>query len=532
MAGTSSKDSNAIEYYENRSVMLKGWWVFLVSAICVALFIIVFGQTFSSVQLHETGDFAANSLLVLQAKHLSLLVGNYSRVGFNHPGPAFLYVLAAGEGAFFDLTRWVASPFSGQLYAVALLSGFWIASIGTLLRRMQGSMPAAITTTALFVGVTAYINYQAFAGAWFPHLYYFAFAVFTVSLAALIMGRGDSLLLLAVSMGFLLNGHVSFFGVAAIMLACAFFANTWLYARSDATRSNWVLSRDYLVGNFRAIASAVVIVALFLVPLVLRTLLHFPGPIAEYVAFGQAHHANRLGDAVRFVGLFWSNGLFGILFGVAACAIPMTNDPRRESDDRIASERAVALSLASATVGFLFYSVFGVDNFSLTYVGIFYYAVPALALTLLLKRFLDNVATARLRVAVAVCVAMSVFTGIRIHQPPEYVSGYNDPEIPAVYAAIRQLGANGLVFDLDGSANWEHLWATVVGTQVYAQRQGAVPFCIARNWQLVFSQSAHCTRAQIDGAHGRYLVSAVPKDGLVSAANVAGLYFYPQGAVK
>ncbi len=512
--------------------MLKGWVVFLVSAICVALFIIVFGQTFSSVHLHETGDFAANSLLVHQAKHFSLLVGNYSRIGFNHPGPAFLYVLAAGEVAFFDLTRWVTSPFSGQIYAVALLSGFWIASIGALLRRIQGSMLAAVTTTALFVGITAYINYQAFAGTWFPHLYYFAFATFTVSLAALIMGRRDGLLVLAVSLGFLLNGHVSFFGIVAIMLACAAVANTWLYSRCRIARGNWILGRDYLAVNFRTIASAVVIVALFLVPLGIQTILHFPGPVADYAAFGRAHSANRLGDAVRFVGLFWSNGLFGILFGAAACAILVTNDSGRESEDRIGSERAIALSLASATVGFLFYSVVGVDNFSLTYVGIFYYAVPALALTLLLKRVLDNVAVAPFRVAVGVCVAVGVFTGVRIHQLPEYVSQYNDTEIPVVYAAIRQLGADGLVFDLDGSANWEHLWATVVGTQVYAQRQGTMPFCIAQNWQLVFSQSAHCTEAQISSARGHYLVSAVPKDGLVSEANVAGLYFYPQGAVK
>jgi hypothetical protein len=505
---------------------------FFVSAICVALFIIVFGQTFSSVQLHETGDFAANSLLVLQAKHFHLLVGNYSRVGFNHPGPAFLYILAAGEVAFYDLTRWVTSPFSGQIYAVALLSGFWIASIGVLLRRMQGSMPAAVTTTALFVGVTAYINYQAFAGTWFPHLYYFAFAAFTVSLAALIMGRKDGLLLLAVSLGFLLNGHASFFGIAAIMLACAVVANTWLYARARIPKGNWVLGRDYLAGNFRTIASAVVIVALFLVPLAVQTVLHFPGPVADYAAFGHAHGANRLGDAVRFVGLFWSNGLFGILVGAAACAILVTTDSRPENDDRIASERAIALSLASATVGFLFYAVLGVDNFSLTYVGIFYYAVPALALTLLLKRVLDNVTAAPCRVAVGVCVAVGVFTGVRIHQLPEYVAQYNDPEIPAVYAAIRQLGADGLVFDLDGSANWEHLWATVAGTQVYAQRQGALPFCIAQNWQLVFSSSAHCTEAQTSSARGRYLVSATPKDGLTSAAHVAGLYFYPQAAAQ
>jgi hypothetical protein len=513
--------------------MLKERVVFCVAVVGVMLFIVVFGQTFSSVQLHETGDFAANSLLVLQAKRFDLLVGNYSRVGFNHPGPAFLYVLAAGEAVFFDLTHWVVSPFSGQLYAVALLSGFWIVAIGLLLRSMQGSLAQAVITTALFVGVTGYINYQAFAGPWFPHLYYFAFAAFTVSLASLIMGRSDGLLLLAVSLGFLLNGHVSFFGVAAVMLVCALAANTWNCARSN-TRGAWVLGRDYLARNLRTIAAALAIVVLFLVPLIIQTILHFPGPVADYAAFGHAHRANRLADAARFVGLFWSNGIFGILFGAAACAILITGNPARDSAERVAPERALALALASATVGFLFYAVVGVDDFSLIYVGIFYYAIPALALVLLLKRVVDNLAVANWRVAAFVCVAAGAFTAIRIHQPPENAAQYNDPGIPAAYAVISKLGGSDapVVFDLDGSADWGHVWTTLVGVEAYARRQGGTPFCIAENWQVLFTRSARCTQAEISGARVRFLVSAAPKDGLISAANVSGLYFYPRESIK
>ena len=51
---------------------------------------------------HESSDFAANTLLVLDAKRLQLIHGHYSRVGFNHPGPALLYVLAFGELLFHD----------------------------------------------------------------------------------------------------------------------------------------------------------------------------------------------------------------------------------------------------------------------------------------------------------------------------------------------------------------------------------------------------------------------------------------------
>jgi len=517
--------------------MFKGLAVFFIAAICVGLFIIGFGQTFPSVQLHEVGDFAANSLLIADATHLKLLVGNYSRVGFNHPGPAFLYVLAAGEIVFFKLTHWVASPFSGQLHAVALLSGFWIAAIGTLLFRMQraakGVPAAAIVTTALFVGVTAYINYQAFAGPWFPHLYYFAFAAFTVSIAALIMGRADGLVLLAVSLGFLVNGHASFLAMTVIMLVCALIANTWVSLHSGS-RASWVLSRQYLAGNRRTIAVALAIVVLFLIPLALQTILRFPGPLAEYAAFGHAHKANRLADAVRFAGLFWSNGVFGILLGAVACAVLVTGNPARDNEGRVAPERALALALASATVAFLFYAVVGVDDLSLTYVGIFYYAVPALALTLLIKRLLDNVTIATLPVAVIVCVAVGAFTAIRIHQPPENIAQYDDPRIPAAYASIRHLEAGGgvLVFDLDGGANGERLWPTLVGVEAYAKREGHVPFCIAQNWQLVFTRAARCTPDQLQRAHGRWLVSAVPKEGATGALSVAGLYLYPRGPAE
>ena len=38
----------------------------------------------------EEGDFALNSILIDRARHFRLLVGNYSRFEFNHPGPALL----------------------------------------------------------------------------------------------------------------------------------------------------------------------------------------------------------------------------------------------------------------------------------------------------------------------------------------------------------------------------------------------------------------------------------------------------------
>jgi hypothetical protein len=41
---------------------------------------------------YEDADMGANSILIEQARRFTLLAGNYSREGFSHPGPAFLYV--------------------------------------------------------------------------------------------------------------------------------------------------------------------------------------------------------------------------------------------------------------------------------------------------------------------------------------------------------------------------------------------------------------------------------------------------------
>jgi len=62
-------------------------------------------------RLYEQGDAGANSILITQAKHFTLLVGNYSREGFNHPGPAYLYVQAAGEWLLDDTLHLFTSQF-------------------------------------------------------------------------------------------------------------------------------------------------------------------------------------------------------------------------------------------------------------------------------------------------------------------------------------------------------------------------------------------------------------------------------------
>src|ERR1700728_4283784 len=78
---------------------------------------------------YENADMGADSILIEQARRFSLLVGNYSREHFNHPGPAFLYVQAWGESLFYDALHVVPTPWNGQLIALYGLNALFAASV-------------------------------------------------------------------------------------------------------------------------------------------------------------------------------------------------------------------------------------------------------------------------------------------------------------------------------------------------------------------------------------------------------------------
>jgi hypothetical protein len=234
----------------------------------------------------EQGDAAANSLLIQDAKSFHLLVGNYSRMGFNHPGPAILYVLAAGESVFHDWLHLVRTPMAGQMLGVIVYAAAWTALIWTILRRMAGSNRTSILCLAVFLAATSCLLPKAFVSLWPPDLYYFPFAVFVLALGELIGGRADSLLALAVSWGFLLNGHVSFFAITAIMVLSGLAAN-WMLARGAKYPSMSVLSREFMLSHRLRLGASLLILVLFLVPLAIETVIHFPGPVSQYLAYSR-----------------------------------------------------------------------------------------------------------------------------------------------------------------------------------------------------------------------------------------------------
>ena len=68
----------------------RPWWIWAVPFALVLIVLVVRSRFLFTDSFFEDVDAGANSILVQQAMHFTLLIGNYSREGFSHPGPAYM----------------------------------------------------------------------------------------------------------------------------------------------------------------------------------------------------------------------------------------------------------------------------------------------------------------------------------------------------------------------------------------------------------------------------------------------------------
>ncbi len=108
-----------------------------------------------STRLYEDADMGANSILVEQARHFTLLIGNYSRDHFHHPGPAYMYVMAAGESLFWAWLHVVPTAWNGQLLAVYALNSLFVGLVVGVGYGWTRSLPGAAACFAAVLALAA-----------------------------------------------------------------------------------------------------------------------------------------------------------------------------------------------------------------------------------------------------------------------------------------------------------------------------------------------------------------------------------------
>jgi hypothetical protein len=357
--------------WEKYSSLIVFWAAFLTSNTCV----LIRERSLFSVPHYAWGDAGVNSLLAVRAEHFRGLVGNYSRVGFHHPGPALIDMLASGEVFFRDILHVVPAPYNGQLLGVSLYVSLFLSLAVLTLYRMTKSVP--IACIAFGLGFLFDVRQDLFADDWFPILYISAFLLFVVAAAGVAAGRTSDLPCYVLASGTLIHGHVSFLLFVGVTTAAA--GTSWyLLHRGDVPTE---------AGAHRtAVFGAAAIVGLFLLPMVLEVLLHFPGPWRQYWSYvGHAKLSHRsLIQVLHYEWHYWKDLHIPLALYPIAIMIGLgltLTEPNREFRRLFVSIYGI-LCLETALT--LYYLLRGVDILTpesvYSYVGYFYETVPLLLL--------------------------------------------------------------------------------------------------------------------------------------------------------
>lgn len=462
--------------------------------------------------VYERGDFAANSIITADAKHFDLLVGNYSRLGFHHPGPAFFYVQAFGEWLLYDLLGAVPTPWNGQWVALLALNSVLLALTVAVVHSWTASRAATTLCAAALVLYFA-VQPPILASAWMPNLYVAPFLLLLTASASVAAGRVAHLPLLALAGGLLVHGHVSFLLFAPVLAGAAVAVSLW------TGRGAWREAGA-------AVGGAAAVLGVFALPIVLNLLLHWPGEFGRYFAYDGGGGGVAAGDVARYVLHYYYAGATPLAVGSAAAffgaAAYLTRRLPAGPPRRFLA--AAVCACAAAVVLFTGYVARGVDDLRFTYVGQFSRAVPLLLLLVAVAAAATSPAVRRLPALSAVWARRSLGTwlvaavaigalGVGSGAPawrklPEHV-----PDMPEVMAALDGYTAGRpAVVDLTQDA-----WPAFTALVVQGGRTG--PRVCARDprWEFMVTERYICTPDDLARGRSVQLTPTAPDGATIIA---------------
>jgi hypothetical protein len=459
-------------------------------------------------KIYEDQDFAANTIAVLQAKRFDLLTGNYSKEGFYHPGPAFLYVMAAGESFFHDLLHLVPTPWNGQLLAILLLNAALIGASLAVLARQAGSGRVALAALVVVL-LFAALHPLTVNSAWMPYVYFAPTLLLLVSAASVATGQTVDLWLLALSAWLCINGQAEFLLFSPVIVVAS-LASLMVVRRRRRRAAGDTVPRV----PARHWIGAVAVSAVLVFPIALNTALHWPGQFGRYLHYGRAASGHLTHHSVAFsIGYtlrYWWPGvpartadIGGLVVGVVVCALALLLAWRCPLPGL---RRFLLASLAAVgllTVLFVYYALKGVDDndISQAYLGYFYWTAPLLTVIVAVVAAVATAAKVDLRraavlgLAAAVAGAAVIATVVPQHKdnrddpPAKY---YGDPQIPHAVAQLAA-SADGRPIVLNITHND---WIDTVGLVAYADRTGVRSCVVGVRWMNLFRAQSICTRSE------------------------------------
>jgi hypothetical protein len=472
--------------------------------------------------IYPSGDPALNSLLVINAEHFSQVGGNYSRVGFYHPGAALIYLLTAGE-VVFEKLHLSPTPYNGQIAVTTVYATTLFALVAACFIYLAGSWLAGVLAVVLAFAWSAGAAW--FGDTWFPVLYAPAFLLFMAGAALLGSGRTRFLPIYVLPSGLLVHGHVSFLlyvGVTSLVVALGWF-------RSHRDRVREELQRHRV-----AVWTSVVLLVLFLLPLVVRTIRNFPSPWREYIEFSRdaQNDPRTASQVVAYVAKYWTETPWPVwVYVVAGFVLVLLLAVDRRRRRRLGYAWVAGMLILQSALA-VFYAYRGIDHLEprevAGYVLMYYQMVPLL-LVLAASTYLVSVCvTAAQPVAVAgrvlagvaaLAVLLTAYGSTRLASMPADGQAYHDTAVELRDDPDRQGEPVGL-FHADPSA-----WPDVAGVGLELDRLG-VPWCVGpatTEWANLYT-AAHVCPA--DAVWVTELSTKEPPPGKVVLSHLPSTWVY------
>jgi len=487
------------------AVSVSSTWISVAIFLAATVAFVLVCHTYFSAMWVPLADSASNAMLVLDAKHLRLLHGNYSRVGFYHPGPHLFYLMAAGEFLFHDLLGIAKSAEAAHLLAVVCLSIASLQILERVYRDLSGDVLISLcATTATALSVIVMLP-EAFTSIWVPYTYLTGALLFFVGGAALIAGKFKWLWVFVLGGSMLMSAHASFLGLVPMMGLMLVGAIVALQPQTRNLSGIRALSAEYRVS---VIASAVIL-AVLLLPIVLNLVLHFPGEFGKYLEF--AGKQPRKGwIAVAYVLLpYWKfAGVAGLIFLVSYLSAP--SDVLSDSRRRGIAAGAVGVFLA-ATVAVIFYLQKGVDVIAShnLYVVWWYQAAPAACVGLAVA-FAGTVTTRRLPLLAISAVLLAA--GLWLVRWPVPTGGNDNANVEKAMTLLQQMSRTSaqpvrIAVDVKDNTYFD-VWARTVALIAEQERRGGGIACIEPyNWHISYHARNRCAAADPNRRYARLVAS-------------------------
>jgi hypothetical protein len=499
---------------------LRRWWVIVAATAALVAVLCVRNRFLFSTRLYEDADMGANSILIEQARHFTLLVGNYSRDHFHHPGPAYMYVQAAGESLFWAWLHLVPTAWNGQLLATYALTSLFLALVVGVgygwTRSLRGAAACFAVVTAL-----AAVHPGVLSTDWMPYMYVAAYVAFIAAAGSVAAGRAADAWMMTLTGWFLIHGHACFLFFVPL-ITCAVLAAVLWPRRSHLGGA----VRSFFATQRRVWIPVAVISAVFAFPVILNLVLHWPGQFGLYLAYSSSGRAGGHGTAtvIRYVLWFWSPyrdawvaGLVPLAGFAVAAAVTRWLAP--------AGLRRFLTALlavnAVSSLAFLYYAFTGIDEINQHYVGYFYWSGPVITLLVIVLAVVAAMPSPAGAVAATVAASLALAalaaapqtrTSTDSSDPAVLSSGPDtDPALPGAVATLAARAAGRMIvlrFDHED-------WPDITGILVQAERTG-VRACVANPiWTVIMTSQFICTNSDLATGRVFWLTPAAPRGSTV-----------------